>query len=258
MTRKTLEGQRAIVTGGSAGIGAAIARRFAGEGAAVYAAGGSDAEGLKKTTDACAKAGAKTGGKCYDLSQASRALDLVRDGAGFLGGVDILVNCAGARLIKPFLETTDEDVDRLFEVNSKATFLASREAARIMVSQGSGRILMIGSIYGERGALNFSLYCATKTSMHNLARAIAVELGPLGIRANCLMPGVTLSERVETNLSRLERQNQGHMEKKKSVIPNRRFATPGEMADVALFLVSKQNDFMNGAMVSSDGGWMAG
>lgn len=258
MTGKTLEGQRAIVTGGSAGIGGAIARRFASEGAAVWAAGGSDEEGLKKTIDACTKAGVKAGGKCYDLSQASRAIDVVRDGARFLGGVDILVNCAGARLIKPFLETTDEDVDRVFEVNAKATYLASREAARLMVSQGGGRILMIGSIYGERGALNFSLYCATKTSMHNLARAIAVELGPLGIRANCLLPGVTLSDRVETNLSRLENQDAGHIEKRKSVIPNRRFAKPEEMAEVALFLVSKQNDFMNGAMVSSDGGWMAG
>jgi len=255
---KALEGKRAIVTGGSAGIGAAIARRFAGEGSAMWVVGGSDEQGLKKTIDACAEAGVKAGGGCYDLSQASRALALVRDGAHFLGGVDILVNCAGARLIKPFLETTDEDVERLFAVNAKATFLASREASRIMISQGGGRILMIGSIYGERGALNFSLYCATKTSMHNLARAIAVELGPLGIRANCLMPGVTLSERVETNLSRLEDQNQGHMEKKKSVIPNRRFASPEEMADVALFLVSKENDFMNGAMIASDGGWMAG
>ena len=255
MTGKALEGQRAIVTGGSAGIGAAIACRFAGEGASIWAAGGSDEEGLRKTIDACAKAGVKAGGKCYDLAKAPRAASVVRDGAGFLGGVDILVNCAGARLIKPFLETTDEDVDLLFEVNAKAAYLASREAARLMVSQGGGRILMIGSIYGERGAKNFSLYCATKCSMHNLARAMAVELGPQGVRVNCLMPGLTVSDRVAKNLSRLGDE---HVAQRKETIPNRRFGTPGEMADVALFLVSKPNDFMNGAMISSDGGWMAG
>lgn len=258
MTGKILEGDRAIITGASAGIGASIARRFAEEGASIWAVGGGDTEGLQKTIDACVKAGGKAGGRCYDLSQSSRAVDVIRDGADFLGGVDILVNCAGARLIKPFLETTDEDVERVFEVNAKAPYLASREAARIMVSQGGGRILMIGSIYGERGALNFSLYCTTKTTMHNLARAIAVELGPMGVRANCLLPGLTLSDRVEFNLSRLEKQNKGHTEKKKELIPNRRFATPDEMAEAALFIVSKQNDFMNGAMIPSDGGWMAG
>lgn len=255
MTEKTLEGQRAIVTGGSAGIGAAIARRFAGEGSSIWAAGGSDEEGLRITIGACEKAGVKASGKCYDLSQASRAIDVIRDGAEFLGGVDILVNCAGARLVKPFLETTDEDVNLLFEVNAKTTFLASREAARIMVSQGGGRILMIGSIYGERGAQRFSLYCATKCSMHNLARALAVELGPLGIRVNCLLPGLTTSARVERNLNRM---GEAHVNERIAAIPNRRFGKPEEMADVALFLVSKRNDFMNGAMVASDGGWMAG
>ncbi|MEK6709614.1 MAG: SDR family oxidoreductase [Nitrospinota bacterium] len=197
----------------------------------------------------------KAGGKCYDLSQASRAAEVIRDGAGFLGGVDILVNCAGSRLVKPFLETTDEDVNLLFEVNAKATYLASREAARLMVQQGGGRILMIGSIYGERGAKNFSLYCATKCTMHNLARAMAVELGPQGLRVNCLMPGLTVSDRVAKNLSRMGEE---HVAQRKEMIPNRRFGAVEEMADIALFLVSKQNDFMNGAMVASDGGWMAG
>ncbi len=248
---KTLDGQRAIVTGASTGIGAAISRRFAVEGAAVWAAGGHDETGLQRTIEACSGSGARAGGKCYDLSSSHRAGELVREGAEFLGGLDILVNCAGLRGSKPFLEITDEDVDLLFEVNAKAVFIASREAARVMIPAGGGHILNIGSIHGDRGVANFALYCATKTSMHNLTRALAVELGPKGIRANCLLPGTTLSDRV---VKAHEMKGAEYTGAKMAGIPMGRFASPDEMAALALFMVSGENSFMNGAIVTSDGG----
>ncbi|MEE9275659.1 MAG: SDR family oxidoreductase [bacterium] len=251
MPEGALAGQRAIVTGGSTGIGGEIAEKFAAAGAGVWATGGSDETGLRRVIEACARQGVKAGGKCYDLSNARLAGDLVREGADFLGGLDILVNCAGTRGKKPFLEMTDEDVDLLFEVNIKSAFIASREAARVMVPQGSGRILNIGSIHGTRGVPQFSLYCATKSAMHSLTRALAAELGPRGIRVNCLLPGTTRSERVKKSHAA---QGEDYIEARRAAIPLNRFGTPQEMADIALFLVSKKNDFMNGTLVTSDGG----
>ncbi len=253
MPVRILEGQRAIVTGASSGIGAAIARRFAAEGAAMWAAGGGNEEGLRRTVEECGKNGTKAGGRCYNLFPASRAAELVREGAEFLGGLDILVNCAAMRCHKPFTEFTDEDIEALFDVNAKSVFYASREAALRMIPGGGGRILMIGSIDGERGRAGNALYCATKTSMHNLTRALAVELGPKGVRVNCIAPGTTESERVR----KIHEQRPDYAASKLPEIPVRRFASPEEMASLALFLVSKENDFMNGAIVTSDGGTLA-
>ena len=108
MPNNILNGKRAVVSGASSGIGQAIAIRFAAEGADVWAAGGNNEVGLKKTLEECAGAPGEVDGKGYDLSQSSRGADLVKDGADFLGGLDILVNCAGARAHKSFIEFTPE------------------------------------------------------------------------------------------------------------------------------------------------------
>lgn len=248
-----LAGKRVVVTGASSGIGAAIARRFSAEGASLWAAGGHHQERLDKLIADCGAGGGRIGGRRYDLRDSAKANDLVRDGAGFLGGLDILVNCAAMRGHKRFLDFTDEEIDALYEVNAKSVFIATREAARVMAPQGRGKILMIGSIDGERGVSGNALYCATKTSMHNLARALAVELGPMGLRVNCLMPGTTESERVkQIHIDSPERARA-----KLPRIPVNRFASPEEMAEVSLFLVSDENDFMNGAFISCDGGTLA-
>ncbi len=248
-----LAGKRAIVTGASSGIGAAIARRFSAEGASVWAAGGHHRERLDALIAASGAEGGQIDGRCYDLRDARKANDIVGDGAQFLGGLDILVNCAATRAHKRFLEFTDGEIDDLYEVNAKSVFIATREAARRMAPQGSGKILMIGSIDGERGVAGNALYCATKTSMHNLTRALAVELGPLGLRVNCLMPGTTESERVK----QIHIDDPERARVKLPRIPVNRFASPEEMAEVSLFLVSDENDFMNGAFISCDGGTLA-
>jgi NAD(P)-dependent dehydrogenase (short-subunit alcohol dehydrogenase family) len=253
MPNNILEGKRVIVTGASSGIGAAIAIRFASEGASVWAAGGTNEVGLKSTLDACANAPGKISGKSYDLSDSHRGIEVVKEGVEFLGGLDILVNCAAARKHKAFLEFTPEEVDMLFEINAKSVFYASIEAAKVMVPQKSGRILMIGSIDGQRGVPGNALYCTTKTAMHNLTRALAAELGPHGIRVNCLAPGTTESPRVK----QIHEDRPDFAKSKLPKIPVQRFAAPEEMASVSLFLVSDENDFMNGAIIPCDGGTTA-
>ncbi len=248
-----LAGKNVIVTGASSGIGAAITRRFSAEGASLWAAGGHNQEHLDKIIAEGGEGGGNINGRCYDLKDAREANTILSDGAQYLGVLDIMVNCAAMRAHKSFLEFTDQEIDDLYEVNAKSVFIATREAARRMAPRGKGKILMIGSIDGERGVPGNALYCATKTSMHNLTRALAVELGPMGLRVNCLMPGTTESERVR----KIHLDNPERARAKLPRIPVNRFARPEEMAEVSLFIVSDENDFMNGAFISCDGGTLA-
>lgn len=254
MAGETLAGKRAIVTGGSSGIGQAIAVRFASEGADIWVAGGGDREGLQKTIDDCTAHGAKAGGDLYDLSTARNAADIVKEGAAFLGGVDILVNSAGTRNLSAFTEIEDDAIEHLFEVNAKAAFYASREAARLMVPQGSGNILMIGSDAGEHGTPNFSLYGVTKAAMHALTKNLAIELGPKGLRVNCMAMGPIKSGRVKVMLE----SDPDFYESRINKIPIRSFGEADDIAATALFLVSPANQFMSGAIVMIDGGITAG
>ncbi len=253
MKEKALQGKLAIISGASSGIGAAIARRFSDEGASVWLAGGNNKENLEKVIADSKKPNNKCRGGNYDLTDGKRAIQMVEDGLNFLGGIDILVNCAAMRCKSSFTDFTNENIDDLFEVNAKSVFYATREAARVMVPQKSGRILMIGSIDGERGIVKNSLYSTTKVAMHSLTRALAVELGPYGIRTNCIMPGTTESERVKG----IHEADPEFAERKLILIPAKKFATPEEMAALSTFIVSDENEFMNGSCIASDGGTLA-
>ncbi len=254
MSRKPLDGKRAIITGASTGIGAAIAHEYAHAGAHIWGAGGSNPEGLQNTMDACKNMGVRAEGKCYDLSQARRASQVIHDGVAFLGGLDILVVCAGTRAFKPIVEITDDEIDLLFEVNAKAAYIAAREAAKSMISQKSGSILMIGSSAGHRGRADTSLYSVTKSVLHHLTKCLALELGPMGIRVNCLAPGLVASPRVKARLDAKPEYLRSRLED----IPLHQLGTVENMAATALFMVSSENEFMNGAIVLSDGGVSAG
>ncbi|MBT3823336.1 MAG: SDR family oxidoreductase [Nitrospinaceae bacterium] len=249
MEGKILAGKRAIVTGASAGMGAAIALRYAEAGADIWAAGGSDAEGLKDTIDRCAALGVKAGGKGYDFTQAATASECVREGAEFMGGLDILVNCAGGRVFKPLAETSDEEIDFIFALNTRSIILACREAIRIMTPQGSGHIVNMGSIAGENASADRSLYCSTKAAVHSLTRCLAIELGPLGIQVNCLAPGIVNSGSVKKRLD----ANPDFAEMRRGQVPLGLIAGPETIAAAALFVVSPENNYMSGAIVALDG-----
>ncbi len=249
MTEKVLSGKRAVVTGASSGMGAAIALRFAAEGADVWAVGGGNAEGLKETIGGCASCGVRANGKGYDFSDSRQGGEAVREGAGFLNGLDILVNCAGTRNFKPIIEVEDDEIDYMFEVNAKSFYFAAREAARIMSPQGSGHILMMGSISGHRARAERSLYCGTKAAIELLTKSLAKELGPVGLRVNCLAPGLVESGRVKTKME----DEPDYTERRLKGISLGRFGKPENIAATAVFLVSPDNDFMNGAIVEIDG-----
>lgn len=250
MEGKILAGKRAVVTGASAGMGAAIALRYAEAGADIWAAGGSDAEGLKDTVDRCAALGVKAGGKGYDFTSPPVAAEAVREGTGFLGGLDILVNCAGGRVFKPLAECSDEEIDFIYDLNTKSVIHACREAIKVMSPQKSGHIINMGSIAGENASADRSLYCTTKAAVHSLTRCLAIELGPLGVQVNCLAPGLVDSGSVKKRLA----ADPERAERRRKQIPLGQIGKPETIAAAALFLVSPENDYMSGAIVALDGG----
>ena len=245
-----LKGKAALVTGASVGIGAAIARRFAGEGCALYLVGGRNKQALEENLATCRKAGVQAEGETANVSDLRALGGIFERALSFLKRIDILVNCAGTRSHKPVQDFTPEEVETLFRVNAMASFVLSGLAARHMIERGGGQILNIGSTAGEAGVPFNSLYSATKGAMHLMAKAQAAELGPKGIRVNVLAPGTTLSEGTVDRIERDPERTRKLME----TVPLNRFATPEEIAACAAFMASEEASYMNGAVMLVDGG----
>tara|TARA_B100000686_G_C16781848_1_gene972474 strand:+ start:1204 stop:1962 length:759 start_codon:yes stop_codon:yes gene_type:complete len=247
----SLKKKRILITGASVGIGSAIAKRFAKEGANLYLVGGKNEKALNETIEICKKFNVQVLGECSDISDLSLISSLMSKAMNFLGGIDILVNCAGLRCNKPAHQVTIEDVETIFKINVMSAFALSSIAVDYMLEEKiQGQILNIGSTSGEAGVAYNSLYCATKGAMHLMTKAMAVELGSKGIRVNVLAPGTILSEGVGGRLDNDPEKAKRLM----STIPSGRFGNPDEVASCAAFMVSDEADYMNGAVILLDGG----
>jgi NAD(P)-dependent dehydrogenase (short-subunit alcohol dehydrogenase family) len=245
-----LKDKKVFITGASTGIGAAIAVRLSKDGANLYLAGGKNEVSLNETIENCKTNGVNASGECVDLSNLDTVPPLLNNADQFLGGLDILINCAGLRSFSAVGDFTKDEIEKLFKINSMSAFYLSSLSAKIMLKQGKGQILNIGSTAGEAGVANFTLYCSTKGAMHLMTKGMAVELGPQGIRVNALAPGTILSETVGSVV-----ENDKEKEKKLlATIPSGRFGTVEEVADCAAFIVSDEADYMNGAIILLDGG----
>jgi 3-oxoacyl-[acyl-carrier protein] reductase len=240
----TLEGRRAVVTGGASGIGKAIAIALAAEGCRVVVLDRADEEALAA---AVAEAGHGVAARRTDVTDESdviAAFEAVKQE----GGLDILISCAGILIEKPLLETTLEDFDRLIAVNLRGLFLAGREALRQMVRQGrGGRVINIASELAYLGRENCSLYCASKGGVLSMTRSWAREFAP-AILVNAIAPGPTdtpmlgpLSTSPETLA-------------KETMNPLGRLGRPHEIAAAAVFLAGPGATFMTGQCVSPNGG----
>ena len=246
-----LKGKKIFITGASVGIGSAIANRFSREGANLYLLGGRNIEALNETIQKCQESNVQADGQCVDLSDLSVIPELMSKAMEFLGGIDILVNCAGLRCNKPVQNVTIEDVETIFKINVMSAFALSSIAVDFMLEENiRGQILNIGSTSGEAGVADNSLYCATKGAMHLMTKAMAVELGAKGIRVNVLAPGTILSDGVGGRLDSDPEKAKRLM----NTIPSGRFGNPNEVASCAAFIVSDEADYMNGAVILLDGG----
>ena len=244
----SLEGRRALITGGSRGIGRAIAKAFAAEGARVavgYAASPAKAE---DAVDEIAAEGGSGFTVHIDVSDEQSVVTGVAEALGQLGGLDILVSNAGVILEKSLLETTAAEFDCLMGVNLRGVFLVGREGLRAMVAQGTGgRVINVASDLGFFGREDFSAYCASKGGVLTLTRSWAKEFGP-DILVNAIAPGP-----IDTDMLGPQAMS-AEWREKETRIPLARIGQPEEVAAAAVYLAGPGASYMTGQTIGPNGG----
>ena len=244
----TLKGKHALVTGGSRGIGAAIVRRLAAEGAHVALTYVSRAEPAEEVAKAARNGGGKSVAIQADSGDIKSLVAAVQRTVSELGGLDILVNNAGVALIAPFDEYRLEDFDRTVNVNIRSVFVATQAAVRYM--REGGRIINIGSCNADRMPFQGgSVYAMSKAALVGLAKGLARDLGPRGITVNNIQPGP-----VDTEMNPAEGEFADSM-RKLMAIP--RYAQADEIASMVAWLAGPEAAFVTGASLSIDGGFTA-
>jgi 3-oxoacyl-[acyl-carrier protein] reductase len=242
----SLSGQVAIVTGGSRGIGRAIALKLSGLGAAVVVTATS-VEAAQKTADEVIAAGGKALALRVDVSVSSEVETLFKEAVAAFGRVDILVNNAGITKDGLLLRMKDADWDQVLDVNLKGAFTCTREAAKIMSKARYGRIVNVSSVVGEMGNPGQANYCASKAGMIGLTKSVARELARRSVTVNAVTPGF-----IETDMTEAlgEKAREALMEQ----IPMGRLGQPDDIAHAVAFLVSAQASYVTGHVLSVNGG----
>lgn len=245
-----LQDRAVVITGAARGIGLACARAFAAEGARL-ALLDRDAEALSAACEALRAQGAQAlplAASVTDPDAVAHAFERI-DAA--YGAVDVLVNNAGVSANKPTLDVTPEEWRRAVDINLNGVFYCAQAAGRRMREQGGGTVINMASMYGVVAAPDRAAYCATKGGVVLLTESLALEWGPLGIRVNALAPGY-----VDTGLLRdLDARGRVDIERLKARTPLRRLGSAPEMADLAVFLASRQAAYLTGHTLVADGGW---
>ncbi|HEV3474875.1 MAG TPA: SDR family NAD(P)-dependent oxidoreductase [Actinomycetota bacterium] len=244
-----LDGKVALITGGSKGIGRAIALSFAEDGADIALAA-RGAEALEKTAREIEERGRRAIAVPTDVTDADQAKTLVDRTVAELGGIDILVNNAGAA---PFLSTFDQVRMSGFEKYFGITFMGSvyvtHAAAPILLEKGTGSVINVASVAAYVASPGLTYYAAAKGAMVNFTKTLAREWAPHGVRVNAIAPGF-----VETDMNIGAREDPSYYETIRSMIPLGRWGTPEDVAGVARFLASDAARFMTGSVVVVDGG----
>lgn len=247
-----LEGKVALVTGGSRGIGRAIAETFAREGADVivnYVKSAGEAKKVVRRIEAMRRSAVAIKADVSKRTEVQRMFDKAL--ADF-GGVDILVNNAGIGTGGTILDTSEGDWDRVMAINLKGPFNCTQMAARIMVERKSGTIINISSISGLGGAPVGELaYCCAKAGLIAMTTVTAQDLGPYGINVNSIAPGWT---RTDMTSRATKRKTEEMQQPKAEMTAKRRTGEPRDIADAALFLASEDSSFITGQVIVVDGG----
>ncbi len=251
----SLAGRRALVTGANTGIGRGIAEAFAAAGAFVVLAGRSP---MDETTAAIAAAGGRSAPLRLELSEvtnpdgAGAAMDAAAAAAD--GTIDVLVNNAGIIRRADAVDVTEADWDAVMDSNLKsAFFLAQAFARRLFAEPGRpGKVINVASLLAFQGGIRIAAYTSSKSALAGLTRLLACEWAGKGINVNAIAPGYT-----ETNNTQALREDRERFAEILKRIPAGRWARPADFGGAAVFLASDASDYVHGAVLPVDGGWLA-
>ena len=244
---RPLTGRAAIVTGAGRGIGRGIALELARAGCSVAVNYIVEPELAERTVGEIATAGADAFAVHADVRVAPDVKRMVTDTVARFGRLDLLVNNAGTQTWGPLIETAEADWDRVIETNLKGCFLCTQAAARHMKDHGGGAIVNIGSGSNRMPFPNLAAYTASKGGIEMFTRVAAVELGPHGIRVNCVAPGAVEVERTRE-------ESPDYAETWGRITPLGRVGTPADVGRAVVFLASDEGAFISGQTLGVDGG----
>ena len=244
---KLLEGKVALITGAARGIGKAIALRFASEGADIAFTDLAIDDNGRATEEEIRALGVRVKGYASNAANFDEAHKTVEEVVKDFGGLDILVNNAGITKDGLMLRMSEAQWDAVIAVNLKSAFNFVHACVPVMMRRRGGSIINMASVVGVHGNAGQANYAASKAGMIALAKSVAQEMGPKGIRANAIAPGF-----IETAMT--EALPDSVREEWKKKIPLRRGGTPYDVADVAVFLASNLSSYVSGQVIQVDGG----
>jgi meso-butanediol dehydrogenase / (S,S)-butanediol dehydrogenase / diacetyl reductase len=250
-----LTGRVAVITGGGSGIGAAIARRFASEGARVVVTGRrrEPLEHIADEIDGLAVPG--------DAADPAHAAEVVDATVAAFGGIDVIVANAGIDRPGSVVEVTDDDWHRTIDVNLTGPLMLLRAAIPVMIDRGGGSVVLVSSVNGLANAPGAVAYDASKAALISLARSVAVDFGPRGIRANAVCPGWVVTPMGDQDMDAMAAargiSRDDAYRLASASVPLRRAASPEEIAACCLFLASDESSIVTGAALIADGGGAA-
>lgn len=259
----TLKSKTAVVTGSTSGIGLAIARAFAKEGASVVLNGFGPAEEIEKTRSGIeAEFGVKAVYSPADMSKPEEIADMIRLAEKTFGGIDILVNNAGIQFVAPVEDFPVEKWDQIIAINLSSAFHAIRAAVPGMKARKWGRIINTASAHSLVASPFKSAYVAAKHGIAGLTKTVALEVATDGITVNCISPGYVWTPLVEKQIpDTMKARNMTKEQVMNDVLleaqPTKQFVTPEQVAALAVFLCSDAASQMTGGNLSMDGGWTA-
>ncbi|WP_338452737.1 SDR family oxidoreductase [Niallia oryzisoli] len=246
-----ISGKVILITGGSRGLGAEMAREFAASGADIILAS-RNKESCEVVANEVRQLGRNALTVSCDVSNLSDIHNLFSIIKEEYGRLDVLVNNAGANVTKPALEVTEADWDYINDVNMKGLFFSCQEAAKMMKEQGSGKIINISSVGGVKPYKRIAPYTATKAAVIHLTKSLAAEWARYNIHVNSIAPGL-----ISTEINKSEMENKTWLEGAIKAIPLRRLGNPKDISQIALYLVSEASNYITGQTFFIDGGTLS-
>jgi len=244
---KLLENKVALITGGSRGIGKGIVEVFAAQGAHVAFTYNSSAEAAHAMADELSQNGVIVKAYQSDAAQFDQAESLVTQVLADFGSIDILINNAGITKDNLLMRISEEDFDRVIEVNLKSVFNMTKAVQRTMLKQRHGSIINMSSIVGVQGNAGQTNYAASKAGIIGFSKSVALELGLRNIRCNVIAPGF-----IETEMT--QKLDEATVQSWRDGIPLKRGGTPQDIANTCLYLASELSSYVTGQVIHVDGG----